>query len=317
MTARRGRRRARVPRRGRAAPRLTPALVAAAAETACLLEVQAPKPGNVHRGAGLPGLTYRDFVLSAEAVGAVFRHRSRSRVGRLVLESVRATRRLVGTNTNLGIVLLLAPLARAALMSRPISLRARLRAVLRDLDRRDARDAYAAIRRARPGGLGRVPAQDVRRDPTDDLIDCMRLAAGHDAIAREYATAYDATFRVALPLLARERRAGANVAEAIVAVHLHLMATLPDTLVARQHGAVAARRLARAAAAVIAAGGTRTTEGRRRLERLDRRLRTARPPLNPGATADIVTAALFAWLLSHRPRRPSSAAARASARRRL
>jgi triphosphoribosyl-dephospho-CoA synthetase len=94
------------------------------------------------------------------------------------------------------------------------------------------------------------------------------------------------------------------------------MATFPDTLVARQHGAGAARRLARAAAAVIAAGGTRTSEGRRRLVRLDRRLRAARPPLNPGATADIVTAALFAWLVSHRPRRRRTAGARASARQR-
>ena len=284
----------------RSAPRLTPALVAAAAETACLLEVQAPKPGNVYRGAALPGLTYRDFVLSAVAVGAVFRRRARGRVGRLVLESVRATRSLVGTNTNLGIVLLLAPLARAAFRTRPAALRGRLRAVLRDLDRRDARDAYAAIRLARPGGLGRVEVQDVRREPTLGLLEVMRLAEGRDAVAREYATGYDATFRVALPLLARERRAGANVAQAIVAVHLHLMATFPDTLVARQHGPAAALRLRGEAQAVLAAGGTRTAEGRRLLEQLDARLRTARPPLNPGATADIVTAALFAWLVSHR-----------------
>jgi triphosphoribosyl-dephospho-CoA synthase len=300
MTGRRRRRSGARP--GAAARRLTPPLVAAAAETACLLEVQAPKPGNVYRGAALPGLTYRDFVISAEAVGAAFRLRARGPVGRLVLESVRATRRLVGTNTNLGIVLLLAPLACAALRARPAGLRARVRAVLGDLDRLDARDAYAAIRLARPGGLGRVPAEDVRRDPTTDLLACMRLAAGHDAVAREYATAYDATFRVALPRLARERRAGANVAQAIVAVHLHLMATFPDTLVARQHGAAAARRLSREADAVIAAGGTRTARGRRLLARLDRRLRAARPPLNPGATADIVTAALFAWLVSHRGR---------------
>src|SRR5262245_35140816 len=166
MTMLRRRRRLSRPRSG--APRLTPALVAAAAETACLLEVQAPKPGNVYRGAALPGLTYRDFVLSAVAVGAVFRRRARGRVGRLVLESVRATRSLVGTNTNLGIVLLLAPLARAAFGTRPASLRGRLRAVLRDLDRHDARDAYAAIRLARPGGLGTVEVQDVRRAPTLD-----------------------------------------------------------------------------------------------------------------------------------------------------
>jgi triphosphoribosyl-dephospho-CoA synthase len=290
--------------RKRRLPSLTSELVAAAATAACLLEVQAAKPGNVHRGAGLPGLTYRDFVLSAEATGAAFRRAGppgrRGDVGRLVLDTVRATRRLVRTNTNLGIALLLAPLARAALRPGPLPLRSRLRSVLAALDRIDARHAYAAIRLARPGGLGRMPEQDVRRAPTATLLDCMRLAAGRDAVAREYATVYDATFRVALPVLEREHRAGTRIEEAIVLAHLALLAEFPDTLVVRKHGLPAARRLARAAAGILAAGAVRTPLGRRRLARLDRRLREAVPPVNPGATADIVTAATFVWLLSRR-----------------
>src|SRR5213594_2289394 len=114
-------------------PRHGAGMIAAAAQTACLMEVVAPKPGNVSRGRDLPGLTYRDFVLSACAIGPVFRRCDFRRVGRLVLEGVRATRRHVGTNTNLGILLLLAPLARAALARRgPFP--ARVRQVLLDLD---------------------------------------------------------------------------------------------------------------------------------------------------------------------------------------
>ena len=94
----------------------TPRLVAAAAEVACLLELEAPKPGNVGRGRGLPGLGYREFVLSAGALGAAFRRHGRARVGPLVLAAVRETRRRVGTNTNLGIALLLAPLVYAAFL---------------------------------------------------------------------------------------------------------------------------------------------------------------------------------------------------------
>src|SRR5439155_868613 len=146
-------------------------LVAAAAQTACLLDVVAPKPGNVSRGRDLPGLTYRDLVLSACAIGPAFSRFGRERVGRLVLEAVRATRRHVGTNTNLGIILLLAPLARAELETGG-AFRARLRRVLFDLDVRDARDAYRAIRMAGPGGLGRAGAQDVRATPTASLLDC-------------------------------------------------------------------------------------------------------------------------------------------------
>src|SRR5262249_6878594 len=79
-------------------------VMAAAAQTACLMEVVAQKPGNVYRGRDLPGLTYRELVLSAYAIGPAFGAGAKGRVGRLVLEAVNATRRHVGTNTNLGII---------------------------------------------------------------------------------------------------------------------------------------------------------------------------------------------------------------------
>src|SRR5258706_530635 len=112
------------------------------------------KPGNVSRGRDLPGLSYRDLLLSATSIGPAFRKSGTLRVGPLVLEAIRRTRRHVRTNTNLGIALLLAPLARAALRRGSGTLRDRTRPVLADLDRRDPRDPHPPIPLAPPGGSG-------------------------------------------------------------------------------------------------------------------------------------------------------------------
>jgi triphosphoribosyl-dephospho-CoA synthase len=271
-------------------------MIAAAAQTACLLEVVAPKPGNVSRGHDLPGLTYRDFVLSAYAIGPAFSRSGRDRVGRLVLEAVRATRRHVATNTNLGIILLLAPLARAALGTRD-TIRDRLRSVLLDLDVQDARDAYSAIRIAEPGGLGRVGRQDVRRTPSVSLLDCMRLAQERDTVAREYASGFAVTFDIGFPTLHRLRGRHVPLPQAIAQTYLTLLAAGPDTLISRRHGARAAERVAKMARQALRAGGFLTERGRLLSERLDRRLRAKHPPLNPGASADLTVAAIFLWLL--------------------
>jgi triphosphoribosyl-dephospho-CoA synthase len=129
----------------------------------------------------------------------------------------------------------------------------------------------------------------------------MRLAARRDAIAREYATDYRVTFEVALPELIRCRQRHVPLPTAVGQTALSILSRYPDTLIARKHGAAAAGKVSREAAAVLAAGGLATSEGRRRLKRFDRRLRTTRPPWNPGATADLIGAALFVWILESGP----------------
>jgi triphosphoribosyl-dephospho-CoA synthase len=279
------------------APLHPPERVAAAAQIACLLELLAPKPGNVGRGRDLPGLTSSDLAASATAIGPVFRRSDRAPVGGLVLDAVRATRRHVATNTNLGIVLLVAPLAAAAARPGRGPYRRRLRSVLARLALADARDVFRAIRLAGPGGLGRVREQDLSRPPTRNLLACMRLAARRDAIAREYATVYRTTFAFSLPLLRRLRREGVALPRAVGEVFLRLLARSPDTLLRRRHGEGAARAVSRRAAAIVRAGGLLTPRGGTMARALDRDLRCSRPPLNPGATADLAVAALFLFLL--------------------
>jgi triphosphoribosyl-dephospho-CoA synthetase len=69
------------------------------------------------------------------------------------------------------------------------------------------------------------------------------------------------------------------------------------TLIARKRGAEAAARVSAGAREVLCAGGVRTAAGRRALRSFDASLREPGNALNPGTTADLVTATLFVALL--------------------
>ena len=98
-------------------PARTAADIAALAQLACLLEVSAPKPGNVSPGRHFADLRYEDFLTSAIAIGQPFARAGDQSVGVTIRHAIDATACWTRTNTNLGIVLLLAPLARAAVLS--------------------------------------------------------------------------------------------------------------------------------------------------------------------------------------------------------
>jgi triphosphoribosyl-dephospho-CoA synthase len=162
----------------------------------------------------------------------------------------------------------------------------------------DARDVYAAIRLAAPGGLGRAEAQDVAGEPTMTLLEVMRLAADRDGIAREYATGFEVTFGSGVPALGRARRDGLSWDDAIVETFLTLAAASPDTHVTRRAGAEAARDVSARAAAALAAGGVRSDGGRRAIDEMDTALRDPRNSANPGTVADLTAAAIFVMLLT-------------------
>ena len=280
---------------------LSAADVAAAVQLACLLEASAPKPGNVSPGRHFPDARYEDFLASAAAIGEPLAGAGTRPVGATVRLAVEATSRWTRSNTNLGVILLLAPLARAVGdivgANSDTALRDALRRVLEATSVDDARDVYTAIRRAAPGGLGRATEQDVKDDPTMTLLDVMRLAADRDGVAREYATAFETTFGIGAPALDRARRDGLAWNDAVVETFLTLLAARPDTHIARRGGAARAEDASRLARSALAAGGVRSAGGRRAIDDMDRGLRDARHIGNPGTTADLTAAAIFVVLV--------------------
>ena len=273
--------------------------IACAAQLACLLEASAPKPGNVSPRRHFHDTRYEDFLASAAAIGPAFARAGDDALGATVIEAIRDTARWTRSNTNLGIVLLLAPLAHAAhgACRTNFSIRGELARVLRSTTVRDAADVYEAIRIARPAGLGKVEDEDVASAPSVVLRDAMVLAAERDGIAREYATDFATTFETGAPALARARRDGLSWDDAVVECYLALLAAAPDTHIARKLGSAIAVHVSESARAALEAGGVRTAAGRDSIALFDRQLRDERNSRNPGTTADLTAAAIYVVLL--------------------
>jgi triphosphoribosyl-dephospho-CoA synthase len=276
---------------------------------ACRLDVAVRKPGNVSLASSGHGMQAQQFLASAQAAaGPLFA--PGARVGARIEAAMAASWKVVGCNTNLGILLLCAPVAcaveREGSLGSPPALRGAIESVLADLGVDDARAAYRAISRANPGGLGVAPEQDVNAVPSLDLRAAMGLAAGRDRIASQYANGYADLFDAALPLLwpAFLGPAG-ELAQApdpittglVQRTYLLWLGRFPDSHIVRKHGEAVAHTVMRAAQAwsLCTADGADPAWAE-----WDESLKAQR--INPGTSADLTVAAmLLAGLLAPGP----------------
>lgn len=271
--------------------------IQAAYEDACRQEIEALKPGNVHRFADGHRMTVGEFLTSAKVSSAPLTDPDLP-LGQRIREAVRATRAAVGTNTNLGIILLCAPLAAAAM--RGGDLRANLREVLDRIDLNDTAAVFEAIVLASPGGLGSASSHDVHDKPAVGLLESMREASVRDRIALQYVTGFAEIFEIGLPALEASATRGEHGMWPAVHAYLEFLTAFSDSHILRKHGAEMAdavrdearkvRRDFEAAddeAACIAV-----------LMDFDSRLKTR--GINPGTSADLTVASLLVHNLGGR-----------------
>lgn len=273
--------------------------VAAAVWRACIEELEAPKPGNVSFASAGHGMTAADFVASARCTADVLGTPDLS-LGERVLGAVEATRRTTGCNTNLGIVLLSAPLAQAALHRDPErSLRDTLVRILDEAGVEDTQRVFDAIRLAGPAGLGERPRHDVRRSAAAPLLAVMREAEGRDRVARQYARRFEDVFDLGLAALARSRARWPGP-RAVVALYLTFLARFKDSHIERKLGSVAAQRVRLEARRLVerldASASADLDAGA--LTSFDRSLKSR--GINPGTSADLTVATLLAGNLLQR-----------------
>jgi triphosphoribosyl-dephospho-CoA synthase len=221
-------------------------------------------------------------------------------VGEIILGAIQATHRFVSINTNLGIVLLLAPLAKAAGLAYSESLRPRVKKVLKNLTVDDARLAYEAIRLARPGGMGKVKRFDLSETNIGiTLYQAMEQARDRDALAGEYVTDFEITFELGLTAFEQSLNHGVGISPAIVQTFLSILAKVPDTLIARKNDIETAVEVSHRANRVLKQGGVFSDRGKKAIKIFDRFLRNGRHNLNPGTTADLVAAVIFVYLVEN------------------
>ena len=285
----------------------------------CQLEVSAAKPGNVHRSADFEDATLIDFLNSGVALGhaidGALAQTQSVGVGQMVLSSVQATAWVTNTNTNLGIILLLCPLAYLYGRAGDLDTQA-VTQLLNDLTPNDAQDVYAAIAQSGAGGLDVKTTEgtgkqsyDVRESDSAplDLLTAMRIAAEHDMIARQYCSGFQDVFEFVLPAIEQGLSRFELLSSAIIFAHVKTMAQFPDSLIAR--------KLGRRAAIQSAGYAQRAIDQFEQCEKeftpfwdsvsdLDFWLRSDHHRRNPGTTADLISAALYVGVASGRLKPP-------------
>ena len=252
--------------------------IAAAFVAACRDEIEAPKPGNVHIFADGHGMTVEDFLQSAEAAAPALCDAG-APVGLRIFAAIEATFAAVKKNTNLGIILLCAPLAAAA--QKGGLLRESLKETLLGLTREDACLAFKAILRANPAGLGCASRYDVRDPASATLLEAMREASLRDKVAYQYSSNYEDVFDTGLTILRAVIAKGWQAPWPQTSVYLAFLARFPDSHIVRKNGEEAAK----------------PAEHLEDLLDFDKRLK--KQGLNPGTSADLTVASLFAERLTH------------------
>lgn len=263
---------------------------------ACSMDVRAFKPGNVSIGYGHADMTADDFIRSAQAILDPITAPKTS-VGQRIEGAIEATRAVVDCNTNLGIVLLLAPIAKSVEDLEPPLLEEALQHALTDtlsaLTQKDAEATFRAIRLAAPSGLGEVPEEDVGRAPQETLFKIMERAKPWDDIAKAYVTAYAALWTTGVDSLRHAILEGQALLWAVTDTYLGFMASTPDTHIQRRHGrekAEACQTKAQDLHRALRQCGDATIRWKQ-LQSFDFALKSQK--INPGTSADMTIASVL------------------------
>lgn len=262
-----------------------------------IIEVNSLKPGNVSPYSEGHDMTVADFVRSAEITSPILCDPALS-VGERVLESVRATISGIGCNTNLGMLLLFAPLLRAAELGKS-SLRSNLGVVLSGLDANDAACVFEAICHASPGGLGESKKYDVNKKLEDgiSLNKAMMEAKNRDSIAKQYVTDFMDIFSMGYKCIGDFAVRWNSVEWAAVACYMGFMAEFPDSHIRRKFGLEVAEQIKINAVPIAKAFQENDSpeDAIEMLMKFDEELKEK--GANPGTSADLTAASLLVFHL--------------------
>jgi len=265
---------------------------------ACIKEVSAPKPGNVNCFSDGHNMSVQNFIDSAHAISPILANNQQN-IGEMILAAVKATRSVVDCNTNLGIIILFAPLCKAIGQCKNFEqLPSALNQVLTTLTVEDTRLTYQAIQLAEAGGLGKAEEQDINAVPTVTLLEAMKLAKNYDSIAAQYVNNYHDIFKLGLVNLTLSINCGESVEWATAFAYLNLLSALPDSLIRRKQGIDCATMVMNESKELI-----KKLNGNSKLSKLETHItlwdtKLKQNAINPGTTADMAAASLLIYAFS-------------------
>ena len=292
---------------------MDPDLIAKIAQIASVLEVSGhPKPGNVHRTQDFDDMIFEDFLISGIVIGDMMKNAAQRGIkyneehsfhkiglGEIIKESVFETDKWIGNNTNLGIIILLAPLSAAAGMSSNIQeLRRNTDKIMKATTSKDAVNLYDAINAADAGGMGETEELDVADtqarvkiiEEDINMFKVLDMSAKWDLLSKELTTGMPIIFETGFPTF-KKIKAKYGLNKATVQTFLTILAQNPDTLISRKYGFDTSRIISADADSILQNGGILNPRGELLIRQFDAQL--LKNKFNPGTTADITAASIM------------------------
>lgn len=283
---------------------MNPSKIAQMAQIASALEVSGyPKPGNVHRIRDYDDMEFEDFIISGIVIGDVIREACNDvnienpQLGKFILQAVDETDRWIKNNTNLGIVMMIVPIAVSAAISESFEdIRDNIKILMKNTSVEDACDLYDAINIADAGGMGDQDEYDVSndnakqelKDNKQTMHDVLKISAPWDMLAREMTSDMPAVFEIGYPIY-HSLKEEKSKNDACILTFLTILSHVPDTLISRKYGEEEALKISLMTRDLLKLKDS--SDFMDKVSEFDEYL--FKNNYNPGTTADLTAASIF------------------------
>ena len=261
----------------------------------CDTEIKSLKPGNVHKYSEGHGMNLKDFLKSSLIISKCLTKNNLD-LGKKILISVNEIQNKIKKNTNLGIILMLSPIATIVQEEGVISkeeLLKKIKSLIKKQNIKNSIPIFKAISLTSPGGLGFSKKYDVNEPPNTNLYKAMEFAKKKDLIARQYCNGFEDIYKIGIPAYKKFYNKWGKVNWALTGVYLTFLKKFNDSHIVRNKGNKIATSIKKEAKKYyfFLKRNKNLTKIKKKLLIFDKKLKSKK--INPGTTADLTVATLL------------------------
>ena len=263
----------------------------------CKKDIELIKPGNVNLLSSHKDTKAQDYLDSAILSSKELFNQNYS-LGKRILESVNVTRSQVNVNTNLGIILLCAPVIQSYIDFNNLDLREGIKKTLSTTSIKDTHDLCAAINISSPGGLGDSDMYDTASYPNASIKQIMDYSQEYDRISYQYSHNFSDIFDFIIPKLELLNQRYESLDISLSLLFIEILAKIPDSHISRKFGDKIAKKTSNNAHDLLKILDREHDPDylAKALNNLDYEYK--KKGINPGTTADLLVASLMIYKIS-------------------
>ena len=263
----------------------------------CKKDIELIKPGNVNLLSSHKDTKAQDYLDSAILSSKELFNQNYS-LGKRILESVNITRSQVNVNTNLGIILLCAPVIQSYIDFNNLDLREGIKKTLSTTSIKDTHDLCAAINISSPGGLGDSDMYDTASYPNASIKQIMDYSQEYDRISYQYSHNFSDIFDFIIPKLEFLNQRYESLDISLSLLFIEILAKIPDSHISRKFGDKIAKKTSNNAHDLLKILDREHDPDylAKALNNLDYEYK--KKGINPGTTADLLVASLMIYKIS-------------------